>query len=174
MEFIIISGLSGAGKSKAASIMEDMDFFCVDNLPAPLIPKFAELGMAGQGEYDRVVLVTDVRGGTNFDSLFRALSDLKAMKCSYRILFMEASDETIIKRYKEVPAQPPPGRGLRQPGAGHRPGAQDARPAAGAGGVYHRHLQPVHSQAEGGAAAALRQGGDRPGTDGRAGDLLRV
>ena len=101
MEFIIISGLSGAGKSKAASIKEDMDFFCVDNLPAPLIPKFAELGMAGQGEYDRVVLVTDVRGGTNFDSLFRALSDLKAMKCSYRILFMEASDETIIKRYKE-------------------------------------------------------------------------
>ena len=101
MEFIIISGLSGAGKSKAASIMEDMDFVCVENLPAPLIPKFAELGMAGQGEYDRVVLVTDVRGGTNFDSLFRALSDLKAMKCSYRILFMEASDETIIKRYKE-------------------------------------------------------------------------
>ena len=66
MEFIIISGLSGAGKSKAASFMEDMGFFCVDNLPAPLIPKFAELGMAGTGEYDRVVLVTDVRSGTNF------------------------------------------------------------------------------------------------------------
>ena len=62
MEFIIISGLSGAGKSKAASFMEDMGFFCVDNLPAPLIPKFAELGMAGTGEYDRVVLVTDIRG----------------------------------------------------------------------------------------------------------------
>lgn len=102
MEFVIISGLSGAGKSKAASIMEDMDFFCVDNLPAPLIPKFAELGMAGSGEYDRVVLVTDIRGGTNFDSLFQALDALKAMKCSYRILFMEASDEVIIKRYKET------------------------------------------------------------------------
>ena len=61
MEFIIISGLSGAGKSRAASIMEDMGFFCVDNLPAPLIPKFAELGMGGNGEYDRVALVTDVR-----------------------------------------------------------------------------------------------------------------
>lgn len=102
MEFVIISGLSGAGKSKAASIMEDMDFFCVDNLPAPLIPKFAELGMAGSGEYDRVVLVTDIRGGTNFDSLFQALDALKTMKCSYRILFMEASDEVIIKRYKET------------------------------------------------------------------------
>ena len=102
MEFVIISGMSGAGKSQAASIMEDMGFFCVDNLPAPLIPKFAELGMAGTGEYERVVLVTDIRGGTRFDSLFRALDDLKNMKCDYRILFMDAADATIIKRYKET------------------------------------------------------------------------
>lgn len=102
MEFVIISGLSGAGKSKAASFMEDMDYFCVDNLPAPLIPKFAELGMAGSGEYDRVALVTDVRTGTNFDGLFRALDDLEAMKCTYSILFMDADDGTIIKRYKET------------------------------------------------------------------------
>lgn len=102
MEFVIISGLSGGGKSKAASFMEDMGFFCVDNLPAPLIPKFAELGMAGSGEYDRVVLVSDVRSGTNFDGLFQALDTLKEMKCAYRILFMEASDEVIIKRYKET------------------------------------------------------------------------
>ena len=80
MEFIISSGLSGAGKSKAASFMEDMGFFCVDNLPAPLIPKFAELGMAGTGEYDRVVLVTDVRSGTNFSALFQSLEALKGMK----------------------------------------------------------------------------------------------
>ena len=102
MEFVIISGLSGAGKSKAASFMEDMDYFCVDNLPAPLIPKFAELGMAGSGEYDRVALVTDIRAGTNFDGLFRALDVLKEMKCPFRILFMDAADETIIKRYKET------------------------------------------------------------------------
>ena len=102
MEFVIISGLSGAGKSKAASFMEDMDYFCVDNLPAPLIPKFAELGMAGAGEYDRVALVTDIRAGSNFDLLFQALDALEAMKCAYRILFMDAADETIIKRYKET------------------------------------------------------------------------
>ena len=102
MEFMIISGLSGAGKSRAASAMEDMGFFCVDNLPAPLIPKFAELGMGGNGEYDRVVLVTDIRGGTNFEGLFQALDSLKAMKCEYRILFMDATDATIIKRYKET------------------------------------------------------------------------
>ena len=101
MEFILISGLSGAGKSRAASVMEDVGFFCVDNLPAPLIPKFAELGMGGNGEYDRVALVTDIRGGTNFNSLFQALEDLKTMKCGYRIVFMEASDEVIIRRYKE-------------------------------------------------------------------------
>ena len=102
MEFVIISGMSGGGKSKAATFMEDMGFFCVDNLPAPLISKFAELGMAGNGEYDRVVLVTDVRSGTRFDDLFQALDQLQAMKCTYRILFMDASDEVIIKRYKET------------------------------------------------------------------------
>lgn len=101
MEFVIISGLSGAGKSRAASFMEDMGYFCVDNLPVPLITKFAELGMAGSEEYNRVVLVTDVRAGATFDDLFQTLDDLKAMKCPYRILFMDASDDVIIKRYKE-------------------------------------------------------------------------
>ena len=102
MEFVIISGMSGAGKSKAASFMEDMGFFCVDNLPAPLITKFAELGMAGSGEYDRVVLVTDVRSGANFDGLFQALDELRVRHCAYSILFMDAADDTIIKRYKET------------------------------------------------------------------------
>ena len=102
MEFVIISGLSGAGKSKAVSFMEDMDYFCVDNLPVPLIPKFAELGMAGSGEYDRVALVTDIRAGTNFDGLFHALDALEDMKCPCRILFMDASDAAIIRRYKET------------------------------------------------------------------------
>ena len=134
MEFIIISGLSGAGKSKAASIMEDMGFFCVDNLPAPLIPKFAELGMAGTGEYDRVVLVTDVRSGTNFSALFQSLEALKGMKCPYRILYMDASDDVIIKRYKE-------------PRRSH-PLAEECDSLEGAIALERRMLAPLRERAE--------------------------
>ena len=134
MEFIIISGLSGAGKSKAASFMEDMGFFCVDNLPAPLIPKFAELGMAGTGEYDRVVLVTDVRSGTNFSALFQSLEALKGMKCPYRILYMDASDDVIIKRYKE-------------PRRSH-PLAEECDSLEGAIALERRMLAPLRERAE--------------------------
>ncbi len=102
MEFVIISGLSGAGKSQAASIMEDMGFYCVDNMPVSLIPQFAELCMAGTGQYERVALVTDVRGGQSFKGLFKALDSLHAMNCDYKILFMEAGQEAIINRYKET------------------------------------------------------------------------
>ena len=107
MEFIIISGLSGAGKSKVASFLEDIGFYVVDNMPAPLMPKFAELCMAGPGRYDRVALVTDIRGGQTFDGLFDALHELHRMGCAYKILFVEASVETIIKRYKETRRMPP-------------------------------------------------------------------
>lgn len=101
MEFIVITGMSGAGKTRAAQVMEDMGFFVVDNLPAPLIPKFAELGMAGTGDYSRVVLVSDSRSGSDFSGLLRALDSLSEMECSYKILYMDASDDCIIKRYKE-------------------------------------------------------------------------
>lgn len=134
MEFIIISGLSGAGKSKAASFMEDMGFFCVDNLPAPLIPKFAELGMAGTGEYDRVVLVTDVRSGTNFSALFQSLEALKGMKCPYLILYMDASDDVIIKRYKETRRS--------------HPLAEECDSLEGAIALERRMLAPLRERAE--------------------------
>ena len=102
MKFVIVSGLSGAGKSKAVSFLEDIGYYCVDNLPASLIPKFAELCMAGGGKYDKVAVVTDIRGGQTFDGLFDALDELRSMQCDYKILFVEASAETIIKRYKET------------------------------------------------------------------------
>ena len=102
MQFIIVSGLSGAGKSKAAAILEDLGFYCVDNMPAEMIPQFAQLCLATKGRYEKVALVTDVRGSLTFDTLFRALDALDEMKLQYSILFMEASTEVLIKRFKET------------------------------------------------------------------------
>ena len=102
MQFVIVSGLSGAGKSKAASDLEDFGFYCVDNMPAEMIPQFASLCLATKGRYEKVALVTDVRGSLTFDTLFRSLDRLDEMHLNYSILFIEAGTETIIKRYKET------------------------------------------------------------------------
>ena len=102
MEFVIISGLSGAGKSNASKTLEDIGFYCVDNMPVDLIPQFAQLCLATKGRYEKVALVTDVRGGLTFDGLFLALEKLDAMKCVYTILFFEATTEALIKRFKET------------------------------------------------------------------------
>lgn len=101
MEFVIITGLSGAGKSQTASIMEDIGFYCVDNLPVALIPRFAEHCMAS-GQYERVALVIDIRGGQQFDVLLRDMEVIHAAGADCHILFIEASDEAIVKRYKET------------------------------------------------------------------------
>lgn len=102
MEFLIISGLSGAGKSQTADILEDLDFYCVDNMPVALLPRFAELCLATRGRYERVALVTDVREKDGFSELFKALDSLWEMDCEYKILFVEADVPTIVKRYKET------------------------------------------------------------------------
>ena len=102
MEFLIVSGLSGAGKSTVMSILEDSGFFCVDNLPPVLIPKFAEVCLAGAGSYERVAMVCDIRAGEHFDGLFQAMDALSAMEFHYKVLFVDADDTTIIKRYKET------------------------------------------------------------------------
>lgn len=109
MKFVVVSGMSGGGKSKTASILEDFGFYCVDNMPVALIPNFAEICMANQGKYEKVALVTDVRGGDTFDKLFHSLHKLEQMGCLYEILFMEASPETIIHRYKETRRKHPLG-----------------------------------------------------------------
>ena len=101
MEILVISGLSGGGKSKAASFLEDMGFYIVDNMPAAMILKFAEFCAGVSGRYDRVALVYDVRTASSFTELFDVLDKLKAMGAC-RMLFLEAAPETIIKRYKET------------------------------------------------------------------------
>ena len=102
MEILIISGLSGAGKSKAASDLEDLGFYCVDNMPAEMIPQFASLCLATKGRFEKVALVTDVRSSMTFDSLFQSLDQLDKMHLEYSIFFIEASTEVIIKRFKET------------------------------------------------------------------------
>ncbi|HZJ76595.1 MAG TPA: RNase adapter RapZ [Oscillospiraceae bacterium] len=102
MRFVIITGLSGAGKSQAIKYMEDFGFYCIDNLPPTLIPKFAELCHQSQGALDKVALVIDIRGGMFFDDLFSSLENLKELGYKYEILFLDASDKTLIKRFKET------------------------------------------------------------------------
>ncbi|MDO4973645.1 MAG: RNase adapter RapZ [Eubacteriales bacterium] len=101
MEFLIITGLSGAGKSRAADVLEDLDYYCVDNMPVALIPRFAELCMDARGRYERVALVTDVREREGFGQLPGILEDLEAMDCTVRILYMDADPRTLVRRYKE-------------------------------------------------------------------------
>lgn len=102
MEILIISGLSGGGKSKAASFLEDSGFYIVDNMPAAMILKFAEFCAGGGGRYARVALVYDVRTAESFHELFDVLDKLKRMGGVCRMLFLDASPEAIIKRYKET------------------------------------------------------------------------
>lgn len=102
MEVLIISGLSGAGKSRVAAVLEDLDFYCVDNMPVAMMPKFAELCLATRGRYERVALVTDVRALQNIAELFSVLDEMKNVGCDHRIIFVEADVDTIVRRYKET------------------------------------------------------------------------
>ena len=97
MDFLIITGLSGAGKSRAADVLEDLDYYCVDNMPVALMPKFAELCIATGGRYEKVALVTDVRAKNGFDELLKTLDQLKEMNCDCRILYMDADVPTIVR-----------------------------------------------------------------------------
>ena len=101
MEFLIITGLSGGGKSQAADIIEDLDYYCVDNMPVALIPKFAELCAATKGRYEKVALVTDIRERNGIKDVLAVLQSMREMELGFRILFMEADTQTIVKRYKE-------------------------------------------------------------------------
>ena len=101
MRFVIVTGMSGAGKLTAQKMLEDLGYYCVDNLPIPLISKFVELILEPNREITKVVLGIDVRADQSFDEVQSALDDLKKKNFPYEILFMDSSDETLQKRYKE-------------------------------------------------------------------------
>ena len=101
MELLIVTGMSGAGKSQAANALEDMGFYCVDNIPPVIIPAFVDLSSKSGNELNKIAIVTDARGGNMFSEISDVLTSLKKMDVSYKILFLDASDEVLIRRYKE-------------------------------------------------------------------------
>lgn len=102
MEFVVITGMSGAGKSQAMKVMEDMGYYCMDNLPPALLSKFAELTHKSTKEIKKVSVVVDIRGGEFFETLFQGLDQLTAMGIGFKILFLDSANDTLIKRYKEL------------------------------------------------------------------------
>ena len=105
--FLIITGMSGAGKTQVVRTLEDLNYFCIDNLPATLIPKVAELYR--QTSEDKAALVVDVRGGSFFDKLLEVLDEMEASGQKYELLFLDASDAALVRRYKETRRRHPLG-----------------------------------------------------------------
>ena len=101
MELLIVTGTSGAGKSQAANVLEDIGFYCVDNIPPAIIPSFVELSARSGDLLNKMAIVTDMRGGVLFDEIEDVLTSLKKNHTEYKILFLDATDDVLIRRYKE-------------------------------------------------------------------------
>lgn len=102
MRFVIVTGMSGGGKTTARNMLEDQGYYCVDNLPFALIPAFAEMAYAGRGKMDRVALCVDARSGSDISEMEHILEEITVKGYPYEILFMECDDSVLIKRYKET------------------------------------------------------------------------
>ena len=102
MRFVIVTGMSGAGKSTALKILEYVGYFCADNLPIPLVEKFAELACASDSKYDKVALGVDIRNGEAIRGMQEVLEQLMIRGISYEILYLDASEPALLRRYKET------------------------------------------------------------------------
>ncbi len=102
MRFVIVTGMSGAGKSTALKMLEDAGYFCVDNLPIPLVKKFAELTVVPTAEINKVALGLDIRSGQALDELEEILGDMETAGFQFEIVFLDAADHMLVKRYKET------------------------------------------------------------------------
>jgi len=113
MRFVILTGVSGAGKSTALKMMEDMGYYCVDNLPVPLVERFVELSDSTSAELQKVAVGIDVRNGQNLEDMRHVLERLKAEGRACEILFLDAEDSVLVKRYKETRRSHPLAHGER-------------------------------------------------------------
>lgn len=102
MQLVIVTGMSGAGKSRVIDTLEDIGFFCVDNMTPKLIPTFVQLLEDSAETREKVAVVADIRLGGSFSHLFNAIEELKKMDCEYKILFIDADNEVILRRYQET------------------------------------------------------------------------
>lgn len=102
MQFVIVTGLSGSGKSGAINVLEDIGYYCIDNMPPELIPKFADICSRSDTKIENIAIVTDIRGGDMFLKLKETITKLQNEGLKVKILFLDASDEVLIKRYKET------------------------------------------------------------------------
>lgn len=101
MDLLIVTGMSGAGKSQAANALEDMGYYCVDNVPPAIIPSFVTLSERSGNTLNKIAIVTDVRGGNMFSEINDVLKSFKNHNIQYKVLFLDASDDVLIRRYKE-------------------------------------------------------------------------
>ena len=111
--FVVITGMSGAGKTNFMQKLEDMGYYCVDNLPPVLIVRFADLCWKSTSNTRHVAVVTDIRGGSFFDALPQALDELKKRGIPHEVVFLEASDEALVRRYMETRRQHPLAKNMR-------------------------------------------------------------
>lgn len=102
MDIVVVTGLSGSGKSRAINALEDIGYFCVDNMPPKLIATFTRLLMDSKEEKKKAAIVSDIRVGSYFKELFDAIEQLKNMGCEIKVLFLDSSDSVLIRRYKET------------------------------------------------------------------------
>ena len=102
MQYTIVTGMSGSGKTKVIRYLEDMGYFCIDNMPPMLIPKFSEMLTSVNGKFNNVAFVVDTRVGDMINELLAQIDDLKQKGYDCKLLYINADDETLVKRYKET------------------------------------------------------------------------
>ena len=102
MQFLIVTGLSGSGKSCAMNVLEDIGYYCIDNMPPQLLKKFAEICESSVGKIDRVAVVMDIRGGELFFGLQESIDEMRSQGINVKILFLDATDDVLVHRYKET------------------------------------------------------------------------